>query len=193
MKTLQMAILYAVTVQCLFLMPVVDSYNGTIDELCDVNVGIPTNCTICTKCCNGKERYNISIPTYCSKCPRCKDGKWFWIVVNITLLKNLPSLFQPSCWLIYISRYAGWSLHQDGGFCLSQEHSPYTQLGTPDDLDDCLILAQRAGLPFASYRRGDCEGSSSCEKVRSSKYWTIYRYSPSKYQLLVQYISWNFL
>ena len=84
---MQMAILYAVIIHYLFLIPDVDSYNGTVDELCDVNLDIPTNCTVCIKCCNATERDNISIPTYCSKCPRCNEGKYFWIVVNMNLLK----------------------------------------------------------------------------------------------------------
>ena len=84
---MQMAILYAVIVHYLFLIPVVDSYNGTIDELCDVNLDIPTNCTMCIKCCNATERENISIPTYCGKCLGCNKCKYFWIVVNIFLLK----------------------------------------------------------------------------------------------------------
>lgn len=74
MKTMQVVILYVVIVHYFGLIPV-DSYNGTFDELCDVNLDIPTNCNMCIKCCNATERDNISIPTYCSKCPRCNDGK----------------------------------------------------------------------------------------------------------------------
>ena len=80
-----MAILYAVIVHYLFW--ILDSIDGAIDELCDVNLDIPTNCTVCIKCCNATEGENISIPTYCSKCPRCNEGKYYWIVVNIFLLK----------------------------------------------------------------------------------------------------------
>ena len=86
---MQMAILYAVIVHYLFLIPVVDSYNGAIDELCDVNLDIPTNCTMCIKCCNATETENISIPTYCGKCPGCNKCKYFWIVVNILFIDHI--------------------------------------------------------------------------------------------------------
>ena len=85
---MRMAILYFVAVHYFILIPV-NSYNGTIDELCDVNLEKPINCTRCIKCCNATERDNISIPTYCSKCPRCNEGKYFWIVVNMNLLKRI--------------------------------------------------------------------------------------------------------
>ena len=84
---MQMAILYAVAVHYFILIPV-DSYNGTVGELCDVNIDIPTNCTICIKCCNATESDHISIPTYCSKCPGCNEGRYFWIVVNMNLLNK---------------------------------------------------------------------------------------------------------